>query len=72
MNIRGLVAAGLIGGAALLVPATVTSTPTLLACSDGYYENVDNQCIPGPSMYPPGGGAPAGASAQCQDGSYSS
>lgn len=52
----------------------------MFACSKGYYENSDGQCILDPqSGLPPGvapglvgGGAPPpGATAVCNDGSYS-
>ena len=66
MNIRGLVAAGLIGSAALIGPATVATAPTVLAsCSSSDYENIDGECIPRPN------GDSSGASAQYEDGSYS-
>jgi hypothetical protein len=68
--IVGVVAAALGFG---FVPASLPSAPTtVLACASGYYENVDLQCIPGPQQMPPGSGAPPGATAICEDGSYSS
>lgn len=61
-----LVAGGLgfaISGAA---PALAAPPPILLSmCSGSEYENVDGDCIPRPS------GESSGATAMCEDGSYS-
>lgn len=66
MKARRLVAAGLIGSVTLIAPAMVATAPTVLAsCSSSEYENVDGDCIPLPN------GDSSGASAQCEDGSYS-
>jgi len=47
------------------VPApTVISQPST-SCSDGYYKNVDGNCVKSP------GSSPEGATAKCHDGTYS-
>lgn len=73
MSLRGRVVAGVIAAAMGLgfVPGIVPPTTSVLACSAGYYENVDSQCIPVPQQPVPGGGVPPGATAVCDDGSYS-
>ena len=38
------------------------------ACGAGYYRNVDGNCVPRPAPAP---AHPAGATAQCNDGTYS-
>ena len=48
------------------LPPTRSPSPT--TCADGSYVNVDGNCIPGPRPAP---SAPAGATAQCNDGTYS-
>jgi hypothetical protein len=52
-------------------PRTPTTSPPTTAapsCSAGSYVNVDGNCIPRPVSAP---SAPAGATAQCNDGTYS-
>lgn len=69
MRVRRLLAALVIGLTALLAPSVIGSPPSsLLACSGGYYENSDGNCIQVPTQAP---SAPPGASARCDDGSYS-
>ncbi|HVI69822.1 MAG TPA: DUF3761 domain-containing protein, partial [Magnetospirillaceae bacterium] len=43
--------------------------PKPTSCSAGYYLNVDGNCIHSP-VYTPAG-PPAGATAECNDGTYS-
>jgi hypothetical protein len=38
------------------------------SCTDGYYRNVDGNCVHRPTQAPK---PPAGATAQCEDGTYS-
>jgi outer membrane biosynthesis protein TonB len=46
-----------------------TPTPTKpTSCPNGYYMNVDGDCIQSPTASP---SAPAGATAECRDGTYS-
>jgi hypothetical protein len=72
MRVRLLISTAAIGVAAFGAPTVLATGPvTLLACSGGYYENSDGQCIPDPEQVPPGSGAPPGATAICNDGSYS-
>nr|WP_235848189.1 DUF3761 domain-containing protein [Mycolicibacterium holsaticum] len=54
-------------GAAFGFAPTLAAPPqtAVLACPSGYYENVDNQCVPLP------GNDSSGATALCEDGSYS-
>jgi hypothetical protein len=49
-------------------PKTVKAAPAPAACGEGYYRNVDGNCIPRPVAAP---SPPAGATAQCKDGTYS-
>jgi hypothetical protein len=54
--------------AAPLTPTTFPSTTPAPSCSDGYYVNVNGNCIPSAVPAP---SAPAGATARCNDGTYS-
>lgn len=60
-------------GAPQVSPQTPTPKPAPFGCHipapNGYYTNVDGNCVPRPYQAP---AAPAGATAQCRDGSYSS
>jgi hypothetical protein len=49
-------------------PVPAVQQPTAADCGDGSYVNVDGNCISGPVAAP---SAPAGATAQCNDGTYS-
>ncbi|MEU7764837.1 DUF3761 domain-containing protein [Nocardia sp. NPDC049190] len=45
------------------------AAPTLISCGTGEYENADHDCVRRPQQAPT---APDGATAQCNDGTYSS
>ncbi len=54
------------GSAARAAPQSIAGAqPTSIACTSGYYKNVDGKCVHSPSSNP------AGATAKCRDGSYS-
>ncbi|RJO69371.1 DUF3761 domain-containing protein [Nocardia panacis] len=51
-----------------LVATPAGAAPAQIACATGEYENVDHQCVSGPERSET---PPAGATAQCGDGTYS-
>ncbi|MFQ6398978.1 DUF3761 domain-containing protein [Nocardia sp. KC 131] len=60
--------AACVGVASVLAPHA-TAAPALIACGAGEYANVDRVCVPRPGQAT---AAPDGATAQCEDGTYSS
>jgi Protein of unknown function (DUF3761) len=55
-------------GPPVSVPAPAPAATQGGACPAGDYRNVDGTCVPRPTQ---AAGPPAGATAQCNDGSYS-
>jgi hypothetical protein len=73
--IRGLLVAAAIAAATMGTPSTVATTgfaasPIIFiaGCPSGEYENSSGNCVPVPTQAP---SPPAGATAQCRDGTYS-
>ncbi|WP_245717419.1 DUF3761 domain-containing protein [Nocardia jejuensis] len=63
------ISAGVLTAAALLAPAAQAAPLPTAACGSGQYQNTAGDCVNRPQQAP---SAPAGASARCKDGTYSS
>jgi hypothetical protein len=53
---------------AVVVPAPASPTHETVSCDADYYRNSDGNCVHRPEQAP---AQPAGATAQCEDGTYS-
>jgi hypothetical protein len=67
-NLTGLSATHLLVRHASVSSTSTTSGSSSGSCGSGYYRNVDGHCVLRPTYNPPD---PAGATAQCVDGTYS-